>query len=872
MNLDFPPEFRSREALQQLSVEELAKLLWRSEWRVTARDKQWITGRAWTIAGVLAGRGFGKALALDTAVPTPSGWTTMGELRSGDVVFDEGGKPCNVVIAHRVMIDRACYRVRFSDGSEIVADEDHLWRTWDKSARKAHGRSASPTHHPEIRTTKEIAATLFADRGREVNHSIECAEALNLPDVDLPIDPYLLGCWLGDGSSGAADITSADDEIVAAFKACGWVMKDRRTINTGKASTWAIGTVDAALVRDVSSGRMKSAGIGWLHLLRENNLLENKHVPSAYLRASRVQRLALLQGLLDTDGCIEDIGNVEFCNTNKKLADAVYELCVSLGIKATMHEERAKLYGRDCGPKWRIHFTPYIPVFRLSRKAARIKRPGAQSLRQGRRYIVAVDRVDSVPVRCITVDSPSRLYLVGRSMIPTHNTLTGGNWLGWEAADDPGSFNAVIAPTHADLIGVCFEGPVGLMRTIPPELIEDYNKSEIKLKLTNGALITGFSAEKPDRLRGPQHHRVWCDELAAWQRAEDTWDMMMFGLRLGDHPQVLYTTTPKPVPLVRRLVTAVDGKTNVLIRGTTYENRANLPKTFFDQLKQYEGTTLGRQELHGELIDPEESGIIKRSWMKIWSHDKPLPVFEWIVVSLDTAFTEDTHDKKTHDPDPTACSVWGAFYPPEAITYKHGERVVSGTMNVMLLECWQDHLGMPALIERARNEMKASYGPIQRPMIKPLIGPSFEADQGRKPDILLIEDKGSGISLRQVLAKEDIHAYAYNPGKASKLQRLHMVSHVFSHGMVWLVETDEAKNNALRKGMPKAWAEPLLDQICTFVGEGSIKHDDFVDATTQAMRLFLDRNVISVTALVKAQEQESQKSPFGTPLINVYGA
>jgi predicted phage terminase large subunit-like protein len=341
-----------------------------------------------------------------------------------------------------------------------------------------------------------------------------------------------------------------------------------------------------------------------------------------------------------------------------------------------------------------------------------------------------------------------------------------------------------------------------------------------------------------------------CDELAAWTKDEDTFDMAMMGLRLGPHPQIMWTTTPKPKDLIRKLSAPKEGR--VIVRGSTYDNRANLPKSFFEQLKQYEGTQLGRQELEGELIDAEEGGIIARSWLKLWPVEKPLPAFQWIIMSLDTAFTERTIDKKSHNADPTACTVWGVFWTEE------------GTPAVLLLDCWAEQYGLPDLMKRVKREMNVAYGDDgDTALIKPLIGPSKVATSGRKPDILLIEDKGSGISLRQMLDREGITSYPYNPGRADKLTRLHMVSHIFAQGKVWLPESER------HRGRPKSWVEPLLAQLCAFTGSGSIKHDDYVDSTTQAVRLCMDKNLLAGTKPTKRYEEER---PYKAPVVNPYGA
>ena len=323
-----------------------------------------------------------------------------------------------------------------------------------------------------------------------------------------------------------------------------------------------------------------------------------------------------------------------------------------------------------------------------------------------------------------------------------------------------------------------------------------------------------------------------CDELSSWQYDEETWDMAMMGLRLGASPQILWTTTPKPKELVRKLIEPKDGR--FVVRGSTFENKANLPDSFFAQLEQYEGTTLGRQELYGELIDPEESGIIKRSWFRLWPAKKPLPQFDWIIMSLDTAFTEATFDRK-NGADSSACVVLGVF--------QH-----DGVSNLIVLDCWAEQLGLPDLMKRVKRELQNRYGDDEdTAVIRPMFGSSKPMTSGRAPDILLIEDKGSGISLRQMLARDGIEAYAYNPGRADKLSRLHIASPVFAQKRVWLPESDKFKGRA------KTWIDPMLAQLCAFTGAGSIKHDDYVDAMTQAVRLCMDKGLVTT---VKASEEK----------------
>ncbi len=408
-------------------------------------------------------------------------------------------------------------------------------------------------------------------------------------------------------------------------------------------------------------------------------------------------------------------------------------------------------------------------------------------------------------------------------------TRSAAEWIWPEAVNDPGSYSFVIAPTFSDVQHTCFEGDSGLIRCMPDELILDYNKTNTIMTVWTGdepAQIRGFAADSPERLRGPNSHRVWADEVASWLYPEDAWSNMQFGLRLGRGPKICWTGTLKPKAFVRRLVEDASPTTYV-VQGSTDDNVANLAPEFYDNIAKYRGTSLGRQELEGELLNPEESGIVKRSQFQIWPISKKLPQFDFIAYSLDTAFTERTFDKKEMKADPSACSVWGLF--------RHDTRGIV-TQDVMLLDAWDDHLGLPQLIARVIKERGYHYGASSRiDGYGTLLQPHRALPgTGRKSDIIIIEEKGSGISLRQSLAASQILTHPYNPGRADKLSRLHAVTPMFTNGRVWVPESEANRDH------PKSWADPLITQVCSYVGPGSTDHDDYVDSTSQALRYFID--------------------------------
>jgi predicted phage terminase large subunit-like protein len=396
------------------------------------------------------------------------------------------------------------------------------------------------------------------------------------------------------------------------------------------------------------------------------------------------------------------------------------------------------------------------------------------------------------------------LMLAGRG---AGKTRAAAETLAMWAWEQPNTRWLVSAPTSGDVRGTCFEGDSGLISVIPPALIADYNKSLHEIKLINGSFIKGISASEPERFRGGQWHGAWLDELAAWDYLQEAWDMIMFAVRLGTKTKIIASTTPKPKPLVMDLIDR-EGDDVVVTKASTYVNVANLAASFQKQILQYEGTKLGRQEIYAEIIDPEESGIIKRNWFRLWNNDKPLPQFQYVVQSYDCA----TSDKTINDP--TACSVWGIFKPSD-----------DKPMSVMLIDCWTEHMQYPELRPRVVEEYASIYGDED------------EWGHGKKVDLVLIEDKSAGISLIQDLQRAGLPVRAYNPGMADKTQRLNIVSPIIAKGLVYVPES------TVKKGAPRDWVEPLLNQICAFP---EVRHDDLVDTTSQALRILRDMGFLTV--------------------------
>jgi len=520
-----------------------------------------------------------KALALDTPIPTPTGWSTMGDLRVGDELFDQDGKVCRVTHKSEVFRDHRCYEVEFSDGSVIVADAGHRWETLSGKHQR-----------PGVHTTEEIAASVMY-RGNRFNHAIPVTEPLDTASKTLPIDPYALGVWLGDGNRCSAQITSHKDDVMhfaRAFARAGHRAivrrKDLRTENTmniiidptPKQGRFCKRGHDKDKTGRISGNRCAECGrqisnfnqggnrrpVDPIHYvpdsfslrLRALGLHLEKRIPDEYLRASARQRLLLLKGLMDTDGTIDKTrGGLSFCSASKLLIDQFYELSVSLGLKPTIKRlEKANA--------WTVNFMAYrdvTPVFDLPRKLELMRYSTdarARPTETMRRRIVAVRPVPSVPVQCIAVDSPRHLFLAGHGMIATHNTETGNNWLGYIIHHAPGPV-MVCQPTvdmakrlSKQRLSDMIEQSPALKELIGDARSRDSSNTMLSKEFPGGVMIlTG--ANSATGLRSAPCRYVFADEVDAWpQDVDGEGDPLSLAIKrtttFGRRRKVLITSTP----------------------------------------------------------------------------------------------------------------------------------------------------------------------------------------------------------------------------------------------------------------------------------------------------------------------------------------
>lgn len=368
---------------------------------------------------LMCGTGAGKASHVDTPIPTPTGWTRMGDIREGDAVYDERGRACRVTAVGPITdLPSSC--VEFDDHSTLVVADTHEWAVLDQATRKRlrrpdkHRYKVPQRHHPipDWRTRwadTRIVETRDMQETRRTGQpcwAIPTTQALEGGAATLHVPPYTLGVWLGDGTTSDTGLTLAtrdEDAILGGIRAEGVEARERPSVRKRKINCAGYGLV------------------GMRSRFRAHGLLGHKHIPAVYLRAPVSDRLALLRGLIDTDGfSLKGKGGVGIDLTDKDLFEGVVELVHSLGWKTWTGERRAKCNGHDYGLCYRLAFRPDVPVTSVPFKQAT---PCGQAGRHTARWVRSVTSIGSQPVKCIQVDSPSHLYLAGRAMVPTHNSF-----------------------------------------------------------------------------------------------------------------------------------------------------------------------------------------------------------------------------------------------------------------------------------------------------------------------------------------------------------------------------------------------------------------------------------------------------------------
>jgi len=353
-----------------------------------------------------------KGLPLDTPIPTPTGWSTMGDLQVGDSVFGSDGKVAPVTAKSEVH-HNPCYKITFDTGEEVIADKDHRWAV-------TTGVSKNPKD--VVMTTEDMAQRIETRGSRQKDIRIMNPKPLDLPSADLPIDPYVLGVWLGDGTATKNEITinkTTKVGIIQELESRGWVVDTIKYPSDKDNDSLRIHLGDYGAFSSEGVTRKSSMFKG---LLRDLGVLGNKHIPAQYLRASYDQRLDLLRGLMDTDGTINIARNneVSLTTTDESMTKQIAELVATFGWKPYVSSNPVSWTHKGVKKwttAWKLSFRPTgdnpflvrakdIPTTTLSKY----------------RIVRSVESVDTVPTQCIEVGSPDHTYLFGKNMIVTHNT------------------------------------------------------------------------------------------------------------------------------------------------------------------------------------------------------------------------------------------------------------------------------------------------------------------------------------------------------------------------------------------------------------------------------------------------------------------
>lgn len=594
--------------LKDVSEEELEALEWDSTFWL--RPSQLAVVNSCSMMTVaLAGRGWGKSNKCSTPLATVHGWTTIGDVQPGEQIFGTNGQLTTVLAKSPVWLNSTCYEVFFSDDTSLIVSAEHEW-TVETIKRPKTLTIDTDTLYRTHRQT---------DARKSARYRIPMPDPIQLPHADLPLHPYVMGLWLGDGAVNdgtiATHLGSPEEDVWATLRGLGYdAVRQPPTRSDG--------------VRDVRHVYMPDGG-DIRYVLDGMGVLGSKSLPQAYLRASVAQRMELLRGICDADGYIDPkTGKIEITTVNQTAAKTYSELLSTLGIKHTINTNDINVGGLEY-QKHRVIFHAYEnqPVFHIRRKLARQKPVPRKRSQSASRYIVHVEPVDSVPTQCIQVDSPDHLFLVGEKMVPTHNSHVLSIAMHEYAMKHPKSRLVLLGRTTSDVRDVMIFGASGIMSIVNPAERPKYNPANRRLTWPNGTYALCYSAERADSLRGVQAHASFCDEVAAYRDnpgsgLANAFDQVRLLTRLPyqencdcpNHvPQVFVATTPKRVPMILDLVKKAeeDGPDKVLIvRGPTRANRS-LPEAYKENIEgMYAGTAIGKQELEGELLMDVEGALL----------------------------------------------------------------------------------------------------------------------------------------------------------------------------------------------------------------------------------------------------------------------
>lgn len=729
---------------------------------------------------IVAPPGTYKALDMETPIPSPQGWRRFGDLRVGDEVFDESGKPSKVVWVSPVWKNRPCYEVIFSDHTSVIADEAHEWYTWSRKEytavrgwKRYHSRRECPPLG-SVKTTAGIAARVRYSGGDmgHYAHQVPLPKAVEYPAKELPIPAYTLGAWLGDGHTADGRITNYDLGV------------------------WERIEADGFLLAPDNKGHHRTV-YGLYPLLRGLGLLGHKFIPSVYLEAASGDRLALLQGLLDTDGSVQRTTGAVFVNTNKEIIDGILELARSLGIPACVNEYEAMLNGEVISPKWYVRFSATQEVFNLERKRVLLKRE--RPARRGK-PIIEVRPVASRDTRCITVGNTSGLFIVGEGFTVTHNSTTVRMRIEWEIGINREGTHllpmntATQAQRQVMSVAETIERNERYRRVFPwvvanPKRGWSHEVLYVKREDEANPDATLYGTGWDGPYQGVHVDRIWPDDptdqqdvmspaVMEQQRAR-LHGVLIDRLKAGGKINGILTRWGEN-DLVRDFRGMGFCILENPIEGKYPWGRLLFPEKFGDdrllEIRQGKG---GEGPMSGQLYQltymcnpaAAEGAMLKREWWRVYS---AVPEMERVIHSWDVSTGRVQGDY-------SAYQSWGRT-----------------TEGYYLLDAGRWRMGMDELIAK----MKLLY------------------EQSRpRPQYVLIEDAGVSIPVIDHIRSHSLLPFiAVKPGTIKKEVRVRAVQGLIEGGRVWV---------------PAAapYLEAFMDEMASFPG----KYDDQIDAMAQAL-------------------------------------
>ena len=725
-------------------------------------------------------------------IPTTTGFRTMAVIQPGEYVFAPSGAPV-LVTGKSAVYEEQLYEVRTSDGQTLRCDGEHLWTVRFGSNDKPFVTLA----------TKDILHKLETENWRKNGNLplLPSLSPLQYPEHTLPIDPYVLGVWLGDGGSHGASIgcSYADMPAMRAqVEACGY--------------------------ETTTNPKFQQFNVLGLHArLKEADLLKNKHIPERYLCASIEQRMALLQGLIDTDGDVTKQGKVTFNNSNEKLVDAVLCLLHGLGVKARKTYRQTSYKGKPSQPSFRVMFK-LAGAARLPRKADRCAAPRGNWARS-----IDVRRLDKTSaVQCLEVANEDGLFVAGRGCLVTHNTKSEfASYLlpAWFLGKFP--HKKVIQTSHTAELAVGFGRKVrNLVDT------DQYHKIFPDLALQSDSKAAGrwntskggdyFAIGVGGAVTGKGADLLIIDDPHSEQEAA----LAEINPDIYDKTYEWYTSGPRqrlqPGGAIVVVMTRWSKKdlTGQVLKSAAQrggeeweviEFPAIMPSgvPLWPQFWSLKELAALREELpnakwmaqYQQSPTSDVSAIIKRDWWKMWEKDDP-PDCEFTLMAWDTAF------EKSQRADYSALTTWGVFYHPD----DNGQLQA----NIILLNAFRERMEFPRLKQKA-----------------------IEHYRDWEPDSVIIEKKASGAPLIYEMRSMGIPVQEFTPSRGNdKISRLNAVSDLFASGRVWAPAT--------------RWAEEVIDEVASFPGGD---HDDYVDSVSLAMMRFRKGGYVG-TSLDEPEEQQ----------------